>query len=85
MTIRLLQISALLCCLTGSVLLIVSIISRHWLVADGYQQGLWEECFWGDQFDIICRSHSTETSMRDVIMSVNVINLYNVSLVNITS
>lgn len=56
--IRPLKVIALICACIAIILLIIAIASNEWLSADGYHQGLWEECFENDpNVEDGCRSN----------------------------
>jgi len=46
---------ACICAWLGVVLIIVALVTSHWLEADGFYQGLWKYCF-SDKGVEICSS-----------------------------
>ncbi|XP_064642132.1 transmembrane protein 47-like isoform X2 [Lineus longissimus] len=51
------KVIALVCGIITVLLTIVSIASTEWLSAEGYREGLWQECLWDDPEKIECRKN----------------------------
>ena len=50
------QLIALILLILGLILLIVGIASPAWLDTEGYKQGLWRECTWGEDIPEECKT-----------------------------
>jgi hypothetical protein len=55
---------ACVCACVGIVLLVISLATSHWLEADGFYQGLWDFCWYGQVVEL-CKS-TTDKGMRRI-------------------
>lgn len=66
--VRPLKVMALVCGVLAIILLIISTASTAWLEAEGYRQGLWEECEW-DPRDIDNTMNCRANPQKDWILA----------------